>query len=239
MVRACRYFLPGYIWHLTQRCHQREFLLKFAKDRQRWCQWLFQAKKRYGLHVLNFMVTSNHIHLLVYDDGRKDVIPRSMQLISGRVGQEYNQRKLRKGSFWEDRYHATAVESGSHLMNCLVYIDLNMVRAGIVEHPSEWKNSGYHELQNIPDRKRIIDYDCLIKLMELNSYEELKTTHQNLISETLEKKGELTRDEKWTERIAVGSQSFVKGIKNKLGFKGKYRPIKKENGSWEIREEIS
>jgi len=239
MVRACRYFLPGYIWHLTQRCHQREFLLKFAKDRQRWCQWLFQAKKRYGLHVLNFMVTSNHIHLLVYDDGRKDVIPRSMQLISGRVGQEYNQRKSRKGSFWEDRYHATAVESGSHLLNCLVYIDLNMVRAGVVEHPSEWKNSGYHELQNIPDRKRIIDYSFLIKLLELNSYDELKATHQNLISETLEKKGKLTREEKWTERIAVGSRSFVKDIKNKLGFKGKYRPISKKNESWEIREEIS
>jgi len=73
----------------------------------------------------------------------------------------------------------------------------------------------------------------------LDEYKELKTTHQNLISETLEKKGKLTREEKWTERIAVGSRSFVKDIKNKLGFKGKYRPISKENESWEIREEIS
>lgn len=110
MVRAYRYFLPGYTWHLTQRCHKREFLLKFARDRRRWRKWLFQAKKRYGLRVLNYMVTSNHIHLLVYDDGRKNVIPRSMQLISGRVGQEYNQRKSRDGSFWGDRYHATVVE---------------------------------------------------------------------------------------------------------------------------------
>jgi putative transposase len=76
------------------------------------------------------MVTSNHIHLLVVGNKDQEVIPRSIQLIAGRTGQEYNQRKGRKGAFWEDRYHATAVDSGIHLIQCLVYIDLNMVRAG-------------------------------------------------------------------------------------------------------------
>ena len=42
----------------------------------------------------------------------RDVIPNSIKLIAGREGQEFNQRKNRKGAFWEDRYHATAVESG-------------------------------------------------------------------------------------------------------------------------------
>jgi putative transposase len=51
-----------------------------------------------------------------------------MQLVAGRIGQDYNQRKCRKGAFWEDRYHATAVESGDHLARCMVYIDTNMVR---------------------------------------------------------------------------------------------------------------
>jgi putative transposase len=41
-----------------------------------------------------------------------DAIPRTMQLVAGRTGQEYNQRKKRKGAFREDRYHATAVEEG-------------------------------------------------------------------------------------------------------------------------------
>jgi putative transposase len=67
---------------------------------------LYQARKRYSLKILNYMVTSNHIHLLVTDDGNRDTIPKSMQLIAGRTGQEYNQRKDRNGAFWEDRYHA-------------------------------------------------------------------------------------------------------------------------------------
>ena len=58
MARAKRHFIPGKIWHITHRCHKREFLLKFARDRRRWMHWLFEARKRYGLTVLNHMVTS-------------------------------------------------------------------------------------------------------------------------------------------------------------------------------------
>jgi len=99
---------------MTHRCHKREFLLKFARDRRRWLRWLFEAKKRYGLTILNYMVTSNHIHLLVIDDGDRDTIPKSIQLIAGRTGQEYNQRKERKGAYWEDRYHATGIQDDGH-----------------------------------------------------------------------------------------------------------------------------
>jgi len=49
MPRAKRYFLPGHIWHITNRCHQKDFLQKFSKDRQRWWHWLFEANKRFGL----------------------------------------------------------------------------------------------------------------------------------------------------------------------------------------------
>ena len=71
---------------------------------------MFEAKKRFGLCVLDYTVTSNHIHLLVKDTGA-GVIAESMQLIAGRTAQEYNQRK---GAFWEDRYHATAIDSDEY-----------------------------------------------------------------------------------------------------------------------------
>ncbi len=141
MPRANRYFLSGHVWHLTHRCHKKEFLLKFASDRKNWIHWLFEARKRYGLQVLNYIVTSNHIHVLVYSPEDKQVIPSSLQLVAGRTAQEYNQRKSRKGAFWEDRYHATAVETDQHLIQCLMYIDLNMVRAGVVAHPKDWAHS--------------------------------------------------------------------------------------------------
>ena len=75
-----------------------------------------------------------------------------MQLIAARTGQEYNIRKQTKGAFWEDRYHATAIEKNSHLTHRLVYIDLNMVRAGVVDHPKMWPFCGYNEIQNPPSK---------------------------------------------------------------------------------------
>jgi len=78
------------------------------RDRRRYLHWAFEAKKRFGLSVLNYVVTCNHVHLLVKDTGR-DVISQSIQLIAGRTAQEYNQRKNRQGAFWEDRYHATCL----------------------------------------------------------------------------------------------------------------------------------
>jgi REP element-mobilizing transposase RayT len=53
MARAKRHYIPDQIWHITQRCHKREFLLKFKQDRHRWIQWLFEAKRRYGLVAPN------------------------------------------------------------------------------------------------------------------------------------------------------------------------------------------
>jgi len=52
MARAKRHYIPGQVWHLTHRCHKREFLLKFHKDRQNWVHWLYEAKKQ-GLSAEN------------------------------------------------------------------------------------------------------------------------------------------------------------------------------------------
>jgi putative transposase len=83
MARAKRHYIPGQIWHIIHRCHKSEFLLKFGKDRKRWLQWLYEAKEHYGLVVLNYAVTSNHIHLLVLGGDKRDVIPNSIKLIAG------------------------------------------------------------------------------------------------------------------------------------------------------------
>jgi putative transposase len=64
MPRANRHFLPGYTWHITHRCHNREFLLKHRIDRYRWIAELGEAKRRYNLRILNYIATSNHIHLI-------------------------------------------------------------------------------------------------------------------------------------------------------------------------------
>lgn len=235
MPRASRHFLPGYIWHITHRCHHKTFLLKFARDRRRYLHWVFKAKKRFGLSVLNYMVTSNHVHLLVRDTGR-EVIPQSMQLIAGRTAQEYNQRKGRQGAFWEDRYHATAIEADEHLHRCLVYIDLNMVRARVVQHPSEWAQSGYREIQKPPERYGIIDLRGLSALCGFGEVADFQQAHRQWVEEAL-MRGMAVRDDRWSEAIAVGSSAFIDNVKNELGIKAIHRKVAEIGGTYVLREE--
>ena len=235
MARANRHYIPGHVWHITHRCHRRDFLLKFAKDRYRWLQWLLEARKRYGLLILNYIVTSNHIHLLVCDSAGKDAIPRSIQLVAGRIGQEYNVRKGRQGAFWEDRYHATAIESGKHLIQCLVYIDLNMVRAGVVKHPSDWKFGGYSEI-NYPRRKlRLIEHDRLMALVGVDTLAQLRDAHIGWVEEVLSKEN-LDRESMWTESIAVGSRHFAEITMQQLGGLAKGRRLTGSDAPFELRE---
>ncbi|MGD8570426.1 MAG: transposase [Gammaproteobacteria bacterium] len=234
MPRANRFFIPDQVLHVTHRCHKQDYLLKFHKDRRNWIRWLFEARKRYGLQVLNYMVTANHVHLLV-NTTQHNTLQCSMQLIAGRTAQEYNQRKHRKGAYWEDRYHATVVETNEHLWRCLVYIDLNMVRAGVVKHPSEWRDCGYHEIQHPPQRRRIIDRQLLMRLLKIKSERELQQTHRHWIEATLTS-GSLEKDTKWSGSLAVGSEEFVTSIKGKLGIKSKYRQIDQDADSYVLRE---
>ena len=223
------------MWHITHRCHKREFLLKFARDQRRWLQWLFEAKKRLGTSILNYTVTSNHIHLIIKDDKGQEVIPQTMQLIAGRTGQEYNQRKGRKGAFWEDRYHATAVEADSHLIQCMVYVDLNMVRAGVVNHPSEWSFCGYNEILDPRQRYSIIDREGIMELLDMKRMDQLKKTYESFVEEALKKQGR-GRESRWTESIAVGSEAFARDTKERLGIKAVGRDVMGGDGSFELRE---
>lgn len=247
MPRANRHFIPGMIWHITHRCHKREFLLKFARDRQRWLHWLFEAKKRYGLCVLSYALTSNHVHLLVWDRKARvrKTIPASLDLVAGRTAQEYNSRKKRLGAFWQDRYHATAVETGEHLFRCMVYIDLNMVRAGVVGHPTEWEFCGYNELMRSRQRYNIIDWRSLTTLLGLKNREELRHTYGELVKEALRSK-RLSREPIWTESVAVGSKEFVARAAEALRLRPKQRTVEavEKLGSdrrietWVIRENM-
>jgi putative transposase len=156
-----------------------------------------------------------------------------MQLIEGRVAQEFNLRKNRRGAFWEDRYHATAVQSNGHLARCLTYIDLNMVRAGAVEHPRQWDVSGYREIQNPPQRRRAIDFPTLARLLGVETVVELAALQERLIREEI---GESRRVAAWTESVAVGDESYLRQLKVDLGIRGAKRKIEIDSSYTTLNE---
>ncbi len=201
-------------------------------------QWLFEAKKRYGLEILNYVATSNHTHLIVHDKNGGETISRSIQLLAGRTGQEYNQRKKRKGAYWEDRYHATAIETGEHLLRCLIYVDLNMVRAGVVSHPEQWAHGGYNEIQR-PRRKNIlINYEALCNLSGFNNFGDFQSAHRRWVRSTLSD-GKPIKQARWANAIGIGSETFVQTLRRQMGAMAIGRRVQKKTDDFELRESES
>ncbi len=184
--------------------------------------------------MLNYQVTSNHVHLVVRDRDQGEIAD-SMQLLEGCVAGAYNRRKQRLGGYWQDRYSATAVETGEHLWRCMTYVDLNMVRAGVVDHPRDWPHAGYHEIVRPKERYKIVDRDAVCDVLEIGSIEELSGLYEAAVNDALARvEG---RDERWTKSVAVGSRAFVQGVASELGARALRRTVRRCNdGCFVLRE---
>jgi REP-associated tyrosine transposase len=135
-------------------------------------------------------------------------LPRACNSLRGRTAQAYHQRKGRQGAYWDDCYHATAIQTGEALARGLAYIDLNMVRAGVVTHPREWKESGDVELHAPPRRYRIVNLPVLMGLVGVDDVQQLQEARAQWVDQMT-----TPYDDCWTESLAVGSQEFVEGVK--------------------------
>ena len=138
-------------------------------------------------------------------------------------------------AYWEDRYHATAIESGEHLLRCLVYIDMNMIRAGVVAHPSQWAHSGYHEIQSPPLRYALVNQQKLIALSGAVDGGHLRVMHRKWVDQAIAD-DKHARDSSWSHTVAVGSPGFVVGVKEVMRYEGVGRNVQPAGENHILRE---
>lgn len=127
------------------------------------------------------------------------------------------------------------MQADEHLHRCLVYIDLNMVRAGVVNHPEKRKDSGFNEIRKPPKRYSIIDLQSLSELTGFAVLRDFQKAHRQWVEQEL-KNGLGSHDDRWSEAIAVGSRSFVEKVKNELGVKALHREFEQLDGAYALRE---
>ena len=118
----------------------------------------------------------------------------------------------------------------------MIYIDMNMVRAGAVSHPSQWSDCGFKEILTPRQRYGIIDQTSLLNSLGLNSIEDLKQRYPKWLDESL-LNDRMIREEKWSKSIAVGSYDYIEMIQSKLGIDAINRKLEENDGVFQLREE--
>jgi putative transposase len=132
MSRLPRLTLPGHPHHVIQRGNNRQAIFAAVGDYQMMLDLLDENARKFGVAIHAYVLMGNHFHLLATPQ-TADGLPQMMQSVGRRYVRYFNDRQKRSGTLWEGRYRSTLIQAERYLLACMAYIDLNPVRAGMVE----------------------------------------------------------------------------------------------------------
>ena len=142
MARLPRLFLPGIPQHVIQRGNNRQVCFSSEEDFAAYAHWLREYAEKYcvALHAWVFM--TNHAHLLMTPETESG-ISKLMQSLGRRYVRYFNYTYARTGTLWEGRFKSCVIDAENYLLQCQRYIEMNPVRATMVESPGDYRWSSY------------------------------------------------------------------------------------------------
>ncbi len=144
MARLPRLTVTDYPHHVILRGNNRQDIFKTPTDFERMHELLLIHSQEQQVEVHSYVFMSNHLHLLLTP--RVDqALPKMMQAVGRSYVRYFNQKHGRTGTLWEGRYRATLIQAERYLLACMVYIDLNPVRAHMVEQPLDYRWSSHSQ----------------------------------------------------------------------------------------------
>lgn len=145
MARLPRLTLSGYPHHVIQRGNNRQAIFASVSDYQHLLLLLEENAKKFDVDVHAYVLMTNHFHLLATPQTDQG-LPLLMQAVGRSYVRYFNDLQSRTGTLWEGRYRSALIETDRYLLACMVYIDLNPVRAGIVAEALDyaWSSHGFY-----------------------------------------------------------------------------------------------
>lgn len=142
-MRRPRLELPGIPLHVTHRGVNRAATFLDDDDCAAYLHHFQLASAAYGVRLHGYVLMTNHVHLLASAD-EAGAISGTMQALGRRYVRAINARHGRTGTLWEGRFKSCPVDSDRYLLRCLRYIELNPVRAAMVDRPEAYRWSSVH-----------------------------------------------------------------------------------------------
>ena len=142
MPRRPRIHLPGQPPHIVQRGHNRAACFFAKRITSAFLHWLGEALTGTGAQLHAYALMTNHVHLLLTPLDAA-AVPSLMISLGRRYVQYVNRSYRRTGTLWDSRYKSSLIHAGSYLLACMRYIELNPVRAALVDDPAHYRWTSY------------------------------------------------------------------------------------------------
>jgi len=161
----------------------------------------------------------NHIHLVLEPTERGGTLAEIMKGINLSYAQYYKNRYKHTGHFWQDRYKSIIISKDKYLLACGSYVELNPVRAKVVEDPKDYKWSSYHAYA-YGKRDPLVDEHHIYTNLSTDERER-RNNYREFVREMKQKKamkGEMER------RVIYGSDNFMRKLMREYNVEGVVRP---------------
>lgn len=142
MPRRARLVLPNVPLHIIQRGNNRQACFFAGEDYHFYLHWLEEHARNNACRVHAYVLMTNHVHLLLSAEAASST-GEMMKAIGQGYAQYVNRKYRRSGTLWEGRFRSCLTQDVGYLLACHRYIELNPVRAGMVEHPADYRWSSY------------------------------------------------------------------------------------------------
>jgi len=144
MPRIARSVVPGIPYHVTQRGNRGQDVFFTDADREKYLRWLRKYSLQYHLKIWAYCLMSNHVHLVAVPE-TEESLAYSLRILHMRHAQHVNKVCAWQGHLWQGRFFSCALDD-IHLAAAIRYVELNPVRAGIVERAEDypWSSAAAH-----------------------------------------------------------------------------------------------
>jgi putative transposase len=228
MGRSPRLFIPGLAHHIVQRGHNRNAVFVDDADYSFYLDNLIEWKTRCDVNVFAYCLMTNHVHLILMPNKKGDFISRLMRRLSARQGRRVNRLERRIGTPWSGRFKSSVIDTDNYLLACLRYVELNPVRAGIVDRPEDYRWSSYAQRVGICENTWI-DKDPVTELLG-NTVAARRSAYARYVQEIVPRAETRLIRKAAARNQLTGGNRFVDEIERRTGIRvesrGRGRPKK-------------
>ena len=224
MTRPLRIEFPGAVYHVTSRGDHREAIYADDTDRVQFLNVLALGLERFHAEVLAYCLMGNHYHLVLRT--RQATLSLLMRHLNGVYTQTFNRRHGLSGHLFQGRFKAILVDTDAYLLQLCQYVELNPVRAGMVEQPGEWPWSSYRAHTGAAEAPAWLDragVAAFVLQREPQGSADWRRAARRYAELVQRDDGNLSRSDSsfWAERlrqqIYLGSAEFVERMQSQWG----------------------
>ena len=183
--RISRKDLKSTYFHVITQGIEKKFIFEKEIYKKKYLQLLYKESEEFKVKIIAYCVMDNHVHLLI-NVNEINTMSKFMHKLNFMYAQYYNfMEKERKGYVFRDRFISEPISSEDYLLNCIIYIHNNPVKAKMVKNVYEYKYSSYNKFVEDKEYNQIIDINKVVKNVELEDYIFVDIEHD--INEILKK----------------------------------------------------